>query len=742
MNIKKLIIKGKTSTEKKDLVKKIKGLGRTFLSKLVIKLTASLNIPEFYLQILKYERNNRTRYEINQTLPFFATLGPFQYYINLKENNNENNSSKIILDLAWNSFYKYKKKMSIIKRANEENEGFFLILNGNITKLNLVFKKEKLTIEEYLLYILKMKYLSENQIIYKCNKLNKGIINIDINNFDFYSENNSSYNIKDLKHKAKKELKKEGFNINPEGIMHIPSIEKYIKLSYFDIREKSDTNVRYNLYVGNYIKSNILNKGDLIGDLSKNENNEGYTYITNTCCDICYLNKKEINDLKLYDYIYLKMLNEFKRIKHKFYILKDTRDDICDNYIVPFLVYKTYKKGEKIIIQNSQYEGIYFIMNGKVKISVSKTFNELSNTLVSMQYSMFNFKEYVYKRIKTIDALNEFNLKYLIHSNNKSITNLKENDIEHEILSSNEYFNYFKQSNYIDFYTLKEGDVLGLNELYDYKTELYNFNAECISNEATLFFISKKDFNNLMQKESYIMYNVIKLIDFKSKALIGKINLYKNFHKNLVIKTLKNKEKKNMRYINSCINLKESKYNIKINKNEINDANIMKQLENKINNIKIQKNIKLFKNNSLLNYLKSSSVSESMNFRNENNKDTINEKISILKDNFVLNKKLFKSKNFNNININENSNNLRKNKSCMNLSCQNFSNLNSKRKEIDIKKNIKKIQSRNDNYFSKTLYCNNKKRNNNNKEEKKVLKNTKNIHSGFSTLPLIRNIKK
>ena len=740
MNIKKIKIKGKTSTDKKNFKKKIKVLGKTFLSKLVIKLTASLNIPEFYLQILKYERENRTRYEINQTLPFFATLSPFQHYINLKENNNENNSSKIVLDLAWNSFYKYKKKMSIIKRANEDNNSFFLILNGNITKLNLIFKKEKLTIEEYLLYILKMKYLSENQIIYKCNKLNKGIINIDINNFDCYNENNSLYNFKELKHKAKYELKKEGFNISPEGIMHIPSIEKYIKLGYFDISEKSDTNVRYNLYVGNYIKSNILYKGDLIGDLSQNENNEGYTYISNSCCDICYLNKKEVNDLKLYEYIYLKMLNEFKQIKHKFYILKDTRDDICDNYIVPFLVYKTYKKGEKIIIQNSQYEGIYFIMNGKVKISISKTFNELSNTLVSMQYSMFNFKEFVYKRIKTIDALNEFNLNYLIHSNDKNITNLKDNDIEHEILSSNEYFNYFKQSNYIDFYTLKEGDVLGLNELYDYKTELYNFNAECISNDATLFFISKKDFNNLIQKESYIMYNVIQLIDFKSKSLIGKINLYKNFHKNLVIKTLKNKEKKNMRYINSCINIKENKSNTsnRMNKNEINDPNFLKQIEYKINSIRIQKNIKLFKNNSLLKYLKNSSISESFNFNNENNKDLNNEKISIIKENLVLNKKQLKSKNLcNSINVNESSNFLRKNISCMNLSCQDFNHSNSKRN--DIKNNIKKIQSRNDNCFKKTLYYIDKKKNNINKE-KKDFKN--NQYSGFSSLPLIKNSKK
>jgi CRP-like cAMP-binding protein len=206
--------------------------------------------------------------------------------------------------------------------------------------------------------------------------------------------------------------------------------------------------------------------------------------------------------------------------------------------------YKSYKKGDKIITQNSQYEGIYFIINGKVKINVCQTYNELSNTLVSLQYPVFNFKEYVSKIIKTIDIIKEFNLKYIINNNKKNISDLKENEVENEIFSSNEYFSYFQGINDLDFYTLNEGDIVGLNELYDFKTELYNFNAECISDEAILFFISKNDFNNVMKKDSDIRNNVIHLIDFKAKALIGKINLYRNHHKNLVIKILKNKGKK------------------------------------------------------------------------------------------------------------------------------------------------------------------------------------------------------
>ena len=727
MNIKKIkIVKGRTSNEVKDLKKKIKKLGKTFLSKFIIMLTSKLIIPEFYLQILKYERNNRTRNEINKTLPFFETLEPLNYYINLKENDKNNNSSEIILDLAWNSFYKYKKKMSIIKKANEDKHMFYLILNGNLTKLHLIFEKHKLSIEEYLIYMIKMKYLQENQILNKCNKLNNDIINIDINNFEInFIVNNTSYDFKDLKNRARKELKKEGFKFISDDNIFIPSLEKYIKLFDFNENESNDTNIRYNLYIGKYIKSNILSKGYFIGDLSKNENDEGYSYICNSNCDICYINKMEANELKLYKYIQLKMLNIFKEIKHKFYILKDTNDYICSQYLVPFMIYRTYKKGEKIIIEKSQYEGIYFIIKGKVKISVSQTYNELSNTLISLQYSIFNFKDYVSELItKPIDILNEFNLEYIINNSNKNIINLNQKYNDNDIFSSNEYINSFKEMNHIDFYELKEGDILGLNELYDYKTELYNFNAECLSDEVTMFFVSKTNFNNIIKKESSIMNNVIQLIDFKAKALIGKINLYKDFHKKQVIKVLKNKEKRKMLKINSCLDLKVNRYSLKFSKiNNNKEKNNLFQNKFKLklsdngksDNTNLQNNIKLFKNNKLLKYLKNSSFLEndtiSYEKDNKNNKNNSQNKNIIIKNGKRVKNYSAKTKESN-----------------IFLSSQNLNDSSLKIKEI-IKMNTR-IKNRNNNnsYSNKTLYYIRKNEYNIDCEQKR----------SFSNLPLIQ----
>ena len=621
------------------LKKKIKHLGATFCSKLIIKLTEKIFIPDLYLQILKYEYNNRTNDDIAKTLPRFQTLEFLNEYIKYKEDKNNDNSSKIILELARVSFYQYKKKLTFVKKANEDINNFYLILNGTLSQLTLTFKKEKISIEEYLIYMIKMKLLQEKQILNKCNKLNCAFVNLDINNFRTFFIINKDYNFKELKHRAKKELIEAGFIFLPNNKIIIPSLENYIKLSFFQTVERNDTQTRFHLFIGNYVKINTLSKGDYIGDLSPNENNEGCTYLCNKNCDICYVNKLESVKSKLYNYMLEKYIRIFKKIKHKFYIFKDTDDDICLINFVPLMALKKYKKGEKIIIQNSQYEGIYFIIDGDVKISISQTFNELSNTLISLQYSIFNFKDYVSKIIKTIDIIKEFNLKYMLKNKDKNMINIKDSKINNDILSSNEYLSYFNGIKSIDFYNLSEGDIVGLNELFDYKTELYNFNAECVSDEVNVFFLSKKNFSNIMEKENNIMNNVIQLIDLKAKSLIGKINNFRYDYRNVVINTLSNKKSKNRflkdsiftifneiksdkKEVSKELNNKKTKPNDSINNSKIRDI-IMGNNKNKKNK-SIIKSVKLFKNNELLNYLKnrelvrSNSITDSLTLNNVN----------------------------------------------------------------------------------------------------------------------------
>ena len=634
----------KIKRNKEDYVllrKKLKELGPTFCSKLFIKLTSKIFIPDLYLQILKYEYNNRTNEDIAKTLPRFQKLESLNEYAKFNEEKNNNNSSNIITELAWVSFYQNKKKLSFVKKANEDKNFFYLILNGTITKLRLTFKKEKISIEEYLLYILKMKLLQEKHIISKCNKLNKEYIYLDINNLKTFLSENKTYDLKELRQRAKKELIDSGFIFEQDNKVSIPSIDSYLKLSFFQTAERNDTETRFHLFIGHYVILNTLTKGNYIGDMSKNENNEGCTYICDKKCDICYVNKIESKKSKLYVLVLQKHRNIFKKIKDKFFIFKDTSDDICLNSIVPFMMYKNFKKGEKIIIQNSQYEGIYLIIKGEVKISISQSSNELSDTLVSLQYPIFNFKDYVSKTLKTIDIIKEFNLRYMIKATKSNMIDIGNTKDNNEIFSSNEYLNYFNTTKYLEFYTLKEGDIVGLNELFDYKTELYNFTAECSSDEVHLFFISKRNFYDIMEKENNIMNNVIQLIDLKAKSLIGKINNFRHEYRTAVINKFNNK-KSQLKFLynniiegyNNNTKIKNIKYEAskdEINKSSKDSDNILTPknktmgVDYKKRNKKIKiNNIKLFKNNELLNYLKNkqlvrcNSITDSLNLKNIN----------------------------------------------------------------------------------------------------------------------------
>ena len=611
------MLKNIKRTENDNIIlnEKIMNLGRTFCTKLFMKLTSNISIPDLYLYILKFEYANRANEDIKKVLSKLKNLAHLNEYLKFQEDKKSNEYNIIMKEISKISFHQKKKKYSLLKKANEDLYKFYFILNGSVSKLNLIFKKEKISYEKYLVYILKMEILQEKHILEKCNTLNKNLINIDINNLSEFFEQNKEYNYEQLKSRAKTELINEGFVFNKRKV-ELSSLDCYLNIGKFKIDERNEINtpMRFFIYVGQYIKNKTLEKGDIIGDLSFNEYSEGNAYICEKNCDISYINKLETKKSELYKYIFKKYQKIFKQNFSKFYIFKNfvnKPDDLFfEKNIYPYLIYKKYSKGEKIIIQNSQYEGIYFILDGKINISISQNFTELSNTMMNLQYSIFNFKDYASKIIKSVDILNEFYLKYILNKRKNKIINLGiNNKINADILSSNEYLNNFKGSKNITFYDMGIGDILGMNELFDYKTELYNFSATCVSDETHLFFLSKKNFENIIQQNRSIMNNAIQLIDLKAKHLIGKINSFRIRYSKEVLNNIKIKRNLLTKNISKYSYEKKLKLceNSKNNSVFISSVNFKKinHNQNKERNQRNQRNnFNLFKNNTLLTYLK------------------------------------------------------------------------------------------------------------------------------------------
>lgn len=298
----------RTKADRETLTKKISHLGPTFCSKLIIKLTPKIIIPDLYLFILKYEYANRTNDDIKKIMPRLLNLEQLNKYLKYIDNRKISNNYKIMSEIAKISFYKKKKKFEIIKKANEDMNKFYFVLNGSLSKLDLIFIKEKISIEEYLIYIIKMKILNEKQILNKCNILNRSYTTIDIDNFMKFFEENKEYDYNQLLIKAKNELISEGFKFSKDKI-ELNSLESYLNIGKFQIKERNDlyAKTRFYLYVGQFTKIKSLEKGDIIGDLSLNENNKGNVYISENNCDISSIDKIDTNKSELYKCIFSKL---------------------------------------------------------------------------------------------------------------------------------------------------------------------------------------------------------------------------------------------------------------------------------------------------------------------------------------------------------------------------------------------------------------------------------------------------
>ena len=106
LNFKEIIKKGK----------KVKGryfLGKTFSAKLFIKLCSKVvDISIIALEILNFEKENRTKEDIETVLPWMKNLYYFYEFISIKET--EESKKEILRQFIWLLYRKIFNKNSII----------------------------------------------------------------------------------------------------------------------------------------------------------------------------------------------------------------------------------------------------------------------------------------------------------------------------------------------------------------------------------------------------------------------------------------------------------------------------------------------------------------------------------------------------------------------------------------------------------------------------------------------------
>lgn len=488
---------------------------KTTSTKLKLQSKISFNNANIqnYIQIMKTEISNRGISEIDDLMHFLKSFKSFYSYLSL--NGDDDSTDQLLSEIAWIIFHKKYKKNTLMKKPGEKNEYFYLIMTGKIQKVTMVFKREKITLEEYLIFLLKMKLINEYELLKKCRQINKSILDINYNRIEYFCDKNPKFNYQDLLEKATKEIINLGFDpkrIHSDENLDIPSIQNYLAVGEIkrDIKSQDNKGAKIYLYIPKYEISYSLSKGDYFGYLTKDIITEYSSYICVEDCDIGYINKNKIYEDSIFDHIDLALSKYFNKNKNKFYIFKDINLKTFNENYLAFINYKKFKKGDKIILQGSLYEGIYLIKSGEIKISTYSKLNDLTKLMLGLIWSFKGFKEHVPpSEFKSI-------IKDKINDNNNNSMN--ENNIPYE-----------EENKEIDFGTLKEGDILGLNELYDCNNSLFNFTAECISKEACLFYINKNNFNLILSKENTLYDSVIQKVELRIKYMIGTIKNYKRF---------------------------------------------------------------------------------------------------------------------------------------------------------------------------------------------------------------------
>ena len=209
-------------------------------------------------------------------------------------------------------------------------------------------------------------------------------------------------------------------------------------------------------------------------------------------------------------------------------------------------------------MQNSCFEGVYFLKEGEVKLSINTCIDEMYNLMTYFTYALNGFNDYV-SGFKSKDYI-----KDQIKQQNQRIQSHHNLDFETVKL-------YLEIKNYI-IMSLKDYNIIGTNESFDHQTEIYNFTAECISNQAIVYFFPKEILNIMLNKEKMVYNSFIQLVEFRIKDIIWKIKYNINNFENKIQKIMAKK----LKIIEPTYSLTDRNQIINNHENNNNKKNIIK----------------------------------------------------------------------------------------------------------------------------------------------------------------------
>ena len=467
---------------------------------------------ETIMEILKLEPQNRINLQVKQLIPFISKIPYFFDFLTFNET--EESLQKLLIEFCWLLTYENYDKNKIIQKLRQPSDNFYLIISGKIAVLDLIFTNECLTDEEYIIYLIKMYLLNETEIIKICLKYNKKTLNVNNENIQNFCQSGYKFKYNELKKKALNELSKYNFNIEKYQDK-IPSLENYIsvtKIEIKDVQKGEEKQFKKYFLIPHYEKVAEFKRGRNIGDLCKIKNfknTEKYTFVTIENSIVGIIKKIKYDRPLLYNPITIKKEVYIKNILKNFFIFQDSDINLFSKRFSKFFIFKKYLKEEKVITQNSIYDGVYLLISGNVIVTTNRTLDELDGLTISFQNALDNFNDYL-SFLKT-----------------EEINNGNEDFIRDPIYSTSEYNISSKGIKKIFIIELFCNDIIGTNEFYNNKNNLNYFDVKISTGQATIIFIPKLIFHEMISHEINVRNALIKKVEFKVKLFTAILFRYK-----------------------------------------------------------------------------------------------------------------------------------------------------------------------------------------------------------------------
>ena len=464
-------------------------------------------------------------------------------------------------------------KNNYVLKLGEKGNAFYLILKGKVSIMVAEYKKVYLNIEDYLIFLLKLYYFKENELLKETMLLNKHkyVIEDDFENFikNIYIkqrilENEMRKEIKAVKENIKdlKDAKIESKSMFSENltkmiekifpdVLNLPEIKM--------IKTKNNENIKPNTYINYifnnnfkenevtpdkiislinidnynvfekgsykpfsipfYFQINTLERGKYFGHTALETNSKGsITIITLEDSSFGIIEKND----------YFRLLSKINReLDMNFYstlynlpFFKDIAKTVFQRFYSSFFEYHLYKRNHLLYEMKKKTNLLYLIKNGRFSIYFNGNIIDLYNILIYLQTEKNNRLNK--NKIKTDDEEHKSKINKIVEIDEK------DDIIYNQKFKTKEFNDAVSAYNDIYLGSFEGNMLIGLADYVNKETNTSLFTIKIESNKCELYEITLENFNTIITDYPATIDIIEDFEVMKLNLIINKIITYKN----------------------------------------------------------------------------------------------------------------------------------------------------------------------------------------------------------------------